>query len=108
MSDSIRIVLSTAPDLETARQLARALVEQRLAACVNLVPGVESHYRWKGAIESANEILLVVKTTSDRLAALELWLASAHPYEVPELVALEPGHVGAKYASWLVAETRPH
>jgi periplasmic divalent cation tolerance protein len=107
VSDSARIVLTTAPDLDTARRLAKAMVEERLAACVNVVPGIESHYRWKGAVESASEILLVVKTTSDRLGELESWLARSHPYELPEFVALEPVHLGAQYGTWLAAETRP-
>ncbi|MFN0242043.1 MAG: divalent-cation tolerance protein CutA [Planctomycetota bacterium] len=105
-ADAPRLVLTTAPDLDTARRLAQELVAERLAACASLVPGVESVYRWNGAVESAREILLVVKTTSGRIGDLERWLARAHPYEVPELVVLDPAHVGAAYASWLAAETR--
>lgn len=104
-SDAPRLLLTTAPDLETARRLARELIAEKLAACASLVPGVESHYRWKGAVESASEILLVVKTTNGRIGDLERWLARSHPYEVPELVVLDPAHVGAAYASWLAAET---
>jgi periplasmic divalent cation tolerance protein len=100
----VRWVVSTAPDLERARALARALVEERLAACVSFQPGLNSVYRWKGAVEEANEVLLVIKTTAERLPELERAFARLHPYEVPELVALEPAHVAAPYLAWLVAE----
>ena len=105
--ESARIVLTTAPDRPTGERIARALVERSLAACVNLVPGLRSIYRWKGAIEEADEVLLVVKTTAARAAELERALAELHPYEVPELVAIEPARVEAKYLAWLVAETAP-
>jgi len=96
-----RVVLITAPDGDVALRLARALVGEGLAACVNLVGGVTSVYRWEGAVEEAREVLLVAKTLERRLAALERRLAELHPYDVPELVALVPGHVERKYAEWL-------
>lgn len=99
------VVLSTAPDLASARTLARALVEQRLAACVQLGPGLTSVYRWQGAIEEASEVALAIKTVRARLPELERELARLHPYAVPELVALAPVHVGAAYREWLIAET---
>jgi periplasmic divalent cation tolerance protein len=99
------VVLVTVPDLETGRKLARAVLEERLAACVNVVPGVTSLYRWKGALEESAELLLVVKTTRGRLAGLERRVRELHPYSVPEFVALEPAHVAAPYLAWLAAET---
>lgn len=101
------MVLVTAPDLDTARALARGLVERRIAACVNLVPGLESIYRWRGALESANEVLLLLKTSAARLAELERFLADEHPYEVPELVAFAPEQVAAAYGRWLLDEVAP-
>ena len=103
--DAARVVLITAPDLETARRLARGLVDGRLAACVNLVNAIESVYRWRGAVESANEVLLLVKTRADRVAQIEGFLAREHPYELPECLVLAPEHVEARYLAWLLAET---
>jgi periplasmic divalent cation tolerance protein len=102
-----RVVLVTAPDLASARSLARGLVEQRLAACVNLLPGVESIYRWKGTVESSSEVLLLVKTAAGRLPALEAFLESEHPDEVPECIALQPARVERAYLDWLLAEAAP-
>jgi periplasmic divalent cation tolerance protein len=102
----VRVCLLTAPDAEAARRLARALVEERLAACVNLVPGVTSIYRWEGALHEDAEWLLVAKTTQDRLAALAERLAVLHPYALPELVALAPSGGSERYLSWVRAETR--
>ena len=99
-----RVVLITAPDEDAGATLARALVERRLAACVNLVPRVRSIYRWEGEVQDDGESLLVVKTRATRLAALESALAELHPYDVPECVALAPARVEAKYLAWLVGE----
>jgi len=95
------VALSTVGTAEDAERIARALVERRLAACVNVVPGVVSIYRWKGAVEKDEERLLVIKTRAERLEALREALVELHPYEVPELVALrvEAGH--APYLAWL-------
>jgi periplasmic divalent cation tolerance protein len=100
-----RVVLVTHPP-RGARNFARALVAERLAACVNLVP-VGSLYAWRGRIESARETLLVIKTTAARLAALERHVRAHHPYDTCEFVALVPGRVSARYGAWLAAETRP-
>jgi periplasmic divalent cation tolerance protein len=102
-----RIVLTTAPDRAAAERIARVLVERKLAACVNVLPGIRSTYRWKGAVEEADEVLLVAKTAADRVEALERALSEAHPYELPECVVLEPGRVEARYLAWLVESTRP-
>jgi periplasmic divalent cation tolerance protein len=97
-----RVGLVTHP-AEGAEAFARRLVEQRVAACVNLFP-VRSVYRWRGEVQADPEVLLVVKTTAARTAELEALLAAAHPYDVPELVLLAPEHVEASYLGWLVAE----
>lgn len=98
-----RLVLITAPDLEVARALGRRFVEAHLAACVNLVPGVTSIYRWQGELCEEGEVLLVVKTTAAALAGLEAENARAHPYDCPEFVALDPAHVAPGYLAWLAA-----
>jgi periplasmic divalent cation tolerance protein len=103
----IRLVLTTFPDMETARRTGRVLVEEGLAACINLLPGVESIYRWQGKVEQAAEILGILKTTPDACQALEQRLAALHPYEVPEIVALEPAAVSARYAEWLMLSVEP-
>lgn len=102
---SARVVLVTHPP-RGARAFARGLVERRLAACVNLV-GLSSLYRWRGKVEGAREVLLVVKTTAAHLRALERCVRAEHPYECPEFVVLAPQHVAAPYLRWLVEETRP-
>jgi periplasmic divalent cation tolerance protein len=96
------VVLVTAPDVASASALSRALVERRLAACVNRIEGVTSVFRWKQAVEEASEVLLVIKTSAARIPELERFLAREHPYEVPELVALEPAHVAPDYLAWLL------
>lgn len=101
-SAAVRVVLITAPNLSVARELARGLVGERIAACVNLVDGISSIYRWKGAVEEAREILLLVKTSVERLADLEAFLGRHHPYEVPECIALEPEAVASSYLAWLL------
>jgi periplasmic divalent cation tolerance protein len=101
-----RLVLCTCPDATTAGTLARTLVEERLAACVNAIGGVASTYRWNGAVETADEVLLVIKTTSERLEAMQARLVAAHPYEVPEIVAIEPAAGFAPYLAWIADETR--
>jgi periplasmic divalent cation tolerance protein len=95
------VALSTVGKAEDAERIARALVERRLAACVNVVPGVASFYRWKGELWRDEEWLLVVKTRTEKLDALREALVALHPYELPELVALpiEAGH--APYLAWL-------
>lgn len=101
----LRIVLCTFPEAGSARQIGTALVEKQLAACVNLIPAVESIYRWQGKTESATEILAIFKTTEAAYPALAAALAAAHPYEVPEIVALEPTAVSAPYLEWCARST---
>lgn len=96
-----RIVLVTAPDLKTARRLAQGALEKRLIACANLIPKIESHYVWQGRIENSAEVLLILKTTRERLAELEAWISQAHPYDTPEFLALSPEAGSGKYLRWL-------
>jgi periplasmic divalent cation tolerance protein len=103
----VRICFITAPDAETAQRIARALVAERLAACVNVVPGLTSIYRWDGALHADSEQLLIVKTTRARRAALAERLAVLHPYALPELVALAPSGGSARYLDWVRAESEP-
>jgi periplasmic divalent cation tolerance protein len=98
----VAIVLVTAPDLKTARKLARAALDARLAACANLIPKLESHYWWQGKIETSAEVLLLFKTTARRLAALEKLIVARHPYDTPEFIALPVTGANARYLAWLV------
>jgi periplasmic divalent cation tolerance protein len=102
----LRVVLCNAPP-EQARAIARALVERRLAACVNLVPGVVSIYRWKGAIEEGSETTLLIKTRASLVGSLTEAIRELHPYDVPEVVALPIvlGEGSEAYARWVVEET---
>ena len=97
------VVLVTVPNAETAEKLAEALVGERLAACVNVLDGVRSIYRWKGAVERDEELLCVCKTTRDGFERLRARVVELHPYELPEVVALpvERGH--APYLDWIKA-----
>ena len=101
------MVLVTAPDADTAARLARSLVDERLAACVNLVPGVRSIYRWEGQVEEAGEVLLVAKTRADRAAALASRVRDLHPYDVPEVLELPAVGGSAAYLDWVRMESTP-
>jgi periplasmic divalent cation tolerance protein len=98
---NIRIVLVTFPNIEKAREIGAVMVESQLAACVNLLPGVESIYRWQGEMQREAEVLGVFKTTSKMLTAFESRLHELHPYDVPEMVAVEPAFVTERYAKWV-------
>ncbi|HKU79266.1 MAG TPA: divalent-cation tolerance protein CutA [Rhodanobacteraceae bacterium] len=99
------LCLSTCPDAETAAIIARTLVGERLAACVNRLPGVQSTYRWHGEIHDDAEVLLLIKTTRERFDALRDRLTKLHPYEVPELIAFEITDGLPAYLEWLASET---
>lgn len=100
------VVLVTAPDLKTARRLARAALSARLIACANLIPNVESHYWWRGKIESGAEVLLALKTRNANLAALEKLVLAKHPYDTPEFVVLPLAAGNQKYLTWLADSCR--
>ena len=99
--DAVIACLCTCPDQASARRIAAALVEQRLAACVNVLPGVHSVYRWHDAVEHADEVLLLVKTTRAALPALQSRLQALHPYELPELLAVECAGGLPAYLGWI-------
>jgi len=96
-----RIILTTAGSEDEARKIARHLVENRLAACINLIPQVESIYRWQGKMESAAEWLLLIKTTAERFPAVRDAIAELHSYEVPECIMLPIEDGSALYLQWL-------
>ena len=104
---SVLLVLCTCPDAASGERIARALVEERLAACVNRLPGLISVYRWQDAVESAPEELLLIKTTRDAFPALQARLLALHPYALPEVIALpvDRGHV--PYLDWVRAAVTP-
>ena len=104
-SDDVRIAFATAPDADVAARIARALVEERLVACANLVANVRSIYRWQGRVEDDSEVMLVLKTHADRVEALAERLRALHPYDVPELVVLPVAGGLAPYLDWVRAET---
>ena len=103
---SVLACFCTWPDAASAERLAGALVGERLAACVQVLPGVRSVYRWQGAVERADEVLLLVKTTRERLDALAARVRALHPYELPELVAVEAAGGLPDYLAWVAAESR--
>ncbi len=99
------LCLTTCPDVEIAEQIAHALVEERLAACVNRVPGIASTYRWQGRIQNDAEVMLVIKTTRERFASLRERLLQLSPYATPELVALDIADGSPAYLDWIARET---
>lgn len=105
MTEAI-VVLVTAPGPEKAAEIARALVEERLAACGNVVPGLRSIYRWEGKVQDDPEALLVLKTTRPRFEALRARVLALHPYEVPEVIALPVEAGSAPYLEWIAAQVR--
>jgi periplasmic divalent cation tolerance protein len=107
MSTDPLLVITNLPDRASAETLAQALVERRAAACVNILAPCRSVYRWKAAIDTAEEHPLLVKTTQDRYALLERVVRELHPYELPELIAVPIGGGLPAYLEWVTAETRP-
>lgn len=107
MIDNVLIVLTNCPDAEVADRLARTLVEQKLAACVNRLPAVDSVYRWQGAVERAVEVPLLIKSTRERLPEIQEAIRALHPYEVPEIVAIPVVAGLPAYLRWVVDETQP-
>lgn len=105
-SPAVRIVLTTTASAEEAARLGRALVEERLAACATAIPAVESIYRWQGAMESATETLLLLKTGPDQLEALETRLHELHSYQTPEFLVLGVEACSHPYLEWLQASLR--
>lgn len=101
----VLLVLVMFPDEDIAASVVRALVEEKLAACGNIFPGVRSIYAWQGKIEDSAEVAVLLKTQSPLYAKLEKRLTKLHPYEVPEIIAWEPGAVSKSYAAWVADAT---
>lgn len=101
MSSEVRVVLCTVPDPDTAGHIAEALVAEKLAACVNILPGITSVYRWQEAVENAAEVLLLIKTDSGAWPRLEARIRSLHPYELPEIIAVPIEQGQPDYLNWI-------
>ena len=99
-----RLMLVTVPHRELAGQIARALVEERLAACVNVVPGLRSIYRWRGQVEEDDELLLIIKTRQERVADVEARVIALHSYDTPEVISLAIEAGSARYLDWLAGQ----
>lgn len=99
--EAFALVLVTAPDLKVARRIAKACLETRAAACVNIIPHLESHYWWQGKLERGDELLLLMKTTKGRLATLETCVLANHPYDTPEFVVLPIAAGNKRYLDWI-------
>lgn len=102
------LILTNLPDVASAEKLARALIESRAAACVNVLAACRSIYRWRGAVEVADEIPLLIKTTAANYARVEAIVRAQHPYDVPELIATPITHGLPVYLAWLATETEKH
>ena len=103
----VLLVLCACPDAENAETLAASLVDESLAACVNVLPEMRSIYRWEGRVERANECMLLIKTTGDRFGALKDHIVKTHPYSLPEVLAFEATTGLDRYLGWIQAETGP-
>ena len=98
------VVVTSFPNVEAAQALARVLVEKNLAACVQLIGGIQSIYRWEGKICEEQEVLLSAKTTDAKWLEISAFLQSAHPYDLPEIVAFSPEHYEKQYGRWVESE----
>ncbi len=101
------MVLCTFPEAAGARQIGTLLVEKQLAACVNLIPGVESIYRWQDQLETSQEVMAVFKTTAAAWPEFQRVLASIHPYDVPEIIAIQPAALAPAYHAWVCRQCGP-
>ena len=105
--EQVLLVMTNLPDLPAAQAIARALVGAKLAACVNILHGVHSVYRWQGRVEEATEVTLLIKTTRRHYPQLQQALVASHPYDLPEVVAWPLNEGYAPYLHWVAAETAP-
>ena len=101
-----KVILTTCPDIAVAHHIAEGLLEQKLVACVNLIPQMVSLYRWEGNVQQDQEVQLIIKTTERNIAAIESYLTSTHPYDVPEFVVLDIDNGSQAYLKWLDDETQ--
>lgn len=104
--NDVLLVLTNLPDRDAAEQLANAVIEQKVAACVNILGACTSVYRWQGAVEHAAEVPLLIKTTNARYAALEAAIRRLHPYELPEIIAVPLAQGLPSYLQWVAGETQ--
>ena len=104
-NQAFRIVFVTVPDLETGRRIAHQLLTQKLAACINIIPGLESHYVWETEIQFDHECLLLIKTSIHRLDSLKDVIKLNHPYDTPEIVAVPITEGSEKYLTWIHEQT---
>lgn len=100
MPFSPRLVFVTTSSIEEARKLTEGIIGQNLAACVNILPGIESHYRWKGKVQKDTEVLLVIKSSAEQFESLAGYIRKHHSYECPEIVAVPPNEISPGYRSW--------
>ena len=101
MQDQYQLVLCTCPDQDSAQTIAEHLIDQKLAACVNILPGIKSIYSWRGKRESAQEHMLFIKTTNDAYKGLEKIITELHPYELPEIIAVNIENGSKGYLNWI-------
>lgn len=101
------LVMTSLPDQDAAKALAKRLIDSHLAACVQLQPGVQSIYRWEGRICEEQEVVLVAKTTAQQWSTILSFIKQNHPYDIPEIIAQPITHSHADYARWVMAETAP-
>jgi periplasmic divalent cation tolerance protein len=102
-ASAFAVVLVTAPDLKVARRLAQGALRDKLVACANIIPKIESHYWWRGKLEKSAEVLIVFKTTKKKLAAFEKLVLANHPYDTPEFVVLPPTAGSIRYLEWITS-----
>ena len=95
-----RLIFVTASSIDEARVIAGAILEKKLAACVNILPGVESHYWWQGKLESGQEVMLIIKSSAEQFDALATLVKERHSYECPEIVAIAPHEIAPMYRKW--------
>ena len=105
MTDKFQVILNTCPDKASAEKIATSLVENKLCACVNIVPGIESVYYWKGKIEKDQELLLVIKSTENAYPLIEKHILDIHPNELPEIIAVSIDNGLPEYLSWINKNT---
>lgn len=105
MDEKIRVVLVTVPDMSAAEKIGKKIVEERLAACVNIVKDVRSIYMWEGKLQDEAELLLIIKTRESAFNLLKEKIKSLHPYSVPEIISLEVKEGNEEYINWVIKET---
>ena len=106
MAMTPRLILVTASSIDEARKLAEAVLQPHLAACVNIVPGIESHYWWQGKLERASEVLLLIKSSAEQFEALAQVIRQNHSYACPEIVAVSPEEMAPAYRAWWAGELK--